>query len=156
MNLIEVLKQSHQALNELGQKLLHSPTPQQQNECFNQLWQQFFAHEQAEESIALKVMRGKKVDEGISEQALKYAVDEHHYFERFIEDIVAISFDDERRKVLIGDLIAQLQKHMQYEEEFIFPQMAQFLTQDVQQSLADEYLQKLKEVKLLTPKNQIV
>lgn len=155
MGLIQVLKQSHQTLNELGKKLLQSETPQQQNEWFNQLWQQFFAHEQAEENIAIKVMQAKVIDKNVSEQALKYAVDEHHYFEQFIEDIVVISFDDERRKALISDLITQLEKHMQYEEEFIFPQFTQFLTEEIQQSLADEYLQKLQEIKVFAPKNKI-
>lgn len=100
-------------------------------------------------------MQGKHIDQQASEQVLKYAVDEHHYFEQFIEDIVATSFDDQRRKVLIQDLITQLARHMQYEEDVIFPQFSQLLTEEQQQAFSDEYLKNLKEIKVQMPSGHI-
>lgn len=150
MSLSTVLKQSHMALHEIGQQLVQSEDSHTQMTLFNKLWQQFFAHEQAEEHVATLIMRGKQLaNTDVSEKALKHAIDEHHYFEQFVENIAMVAVDDPRRKQLIHELVAQLNSHMQYEEAFIFPRFDEMLDENQQQQLINDYLDKIKQVKAI-------
>ncbi len=148
--LIEALQKSHENIRSLGQQLINSNNETDIETIFQSLWQQFFTHEKAEEYIAFKVMhRGDSANESFSEKALQYAVDEHHYFEQFVEDISLLTPQDSRRAGLIRELVDQLDSHMRHEEAFIFPRLAEQLNETKQDVLVNEYNQKLSETQLV-------
>lgn len=149
MNLLNALEKSHQNLRALGEQLTQNHNNEQTDKIFNELWEQFFAHEKAEEYIALKIMKRGDIDQEFSEDALQFAVDEHHYFERFVEDIALLPMHDTRRQDLIKELISQLDNHMKHEEAFIFPKLVEQLSEEKQMLLVKEYIAKLKENKLV-------
>lgn len=150
MKLIEALQKSHDNIRNLGQQLINCNNATEMDSNFQNLWQHFFAHEKAEEYIAFKVMhRGDSANESFSEKALQYAVDEHHYFEQFVEDISLLTPQDSRRAGLIRELVDQLDSHMRHEEAFIFPRLAEQLNETKQDVLVNEYNQKLSETQLV-------
>lgn len=149
MSLINVLETSHQNIRNLSKQLNQNHSNEQTEQIFNELWEQFFAHEQAEEYIAFKIMKRGDISQSLSEEALQYAVDEHHYFERFVEDIALLPPNDPKRQSYIQELISQLDEHMQHEEQFIFPQLVEQLNEEKQALLVKEYIEKLKESKLV-------
>lgn len=149
MNLLNALESSHQNIRNLGEQLNQSHSNEQTEQIFHALWEQFFAHEQAEEYITFKIMKRGDISQSLSEEALQYAVDEHHYFERFVEDIALLPPNDPRRHGFIQELIRQLNEHMTHEERFIFPQLVAQLDAEKQAILVTEYIEKLKESKLV-------
>lgn len=149
MNLLNALESSHQNIRNLGEQLNQSHSNEQTEQIFHALWEQFFAHEQAEEYITFKIMKRGDISQSLSEEALQYAVDEHHYFERFVEDIALLPQNDPRRHGFIQELIRQLNEHMTHEERFIFPQLVAQLDAEKQAILVTEYIEKLKESKLV-------
>ncbi|WP_019518864.1 hemerythrin domain-containing protein [Faucicola boevrei] len=148
MNLIDVLTQSHKNIRELGEKLANSTESTEQLALFNELWQQFFSHEHAEEQIAFQLMAKKDIkNEQFTDKALKYAVDEHHYFEQFVENIALLPHDNPQRYKLMQELVLQLDSHMKHEEAYIFPRLNDQLNAEQNERLVGEYLQALSHFK---------
>lgn len=146
MNLTDALMQSHTQLRRIGEHLLTSDDTHHQSVFFEQLWQQFLVHEHAEEYIAFKVIEERAIDNPqFTEKSLDFAVNEHHYFEDFVEHIALLPEDNASRPTLIRELIEKLESHMQHEESDIFPQLANQLDDDQQQMMTTVYIDKCRE-----------
>ncbi|MFW2177413.1 MULTISPECIES: hemerythrin domain-containing protein [unclassified Moraxella] len=146
MKLVEALQQSHSQLRRIADDLLIASDTHYQSLYFEQLWQQFFVHERAEEYVVFRVMNDKLIENNqFTEQALDFAVNEHHYFENFVENIVMMPKDNEERPKLIRELISQLESHMQHEEAYIFPRFREQISDEKNQELVDMYIQKCRE-----------
>lgn len=144
MSLIEALTTSHRFIRETGQRLLQSQDDQERSVLFDKYWQQFFAHEHAEERIAFNIMSKKVLTNAeFTDKALKFAVDEHHYFEHFVENITLLAPDNPQRFKLMEELVAQLDSHMHHEEAFVFPRLAEQLDVAQNQKLTQIYLEEL-------------
>lgn len=146
MKLTDALLQSHFQLRQIAQLLLSSQDNHHQSLYFEQLWQQFLVHEHAEEYIAYRVVNDDVVkNPHFGEKSLDFAVNEHHYFEDFVEHIALLSEDFEERPKLIQELVQQLESHMQHEEAYIFPRFAEQLTDEQHEQMVEIYIDKCRE-----------
>ena len=154
MKLTDALLQSHSQLRQIVEAWLSSEDLHHQCVYFEQLWQQFLVHEQAEAYIVFRVINDAMIQNPhFNEQSLDFAVNEHHYFEDFVEHIAAMPQDAIERPKLIKELICQIESHMQHEEAYIFPRFAQQLTDEQHAQMVAIYLEKCREYnKQLTPK----
>ena len=146
MKLTDALLQSHSQLRQIAEALLSSDDLRHQSAYFEQLWQQFLVHERAEEYIAYRVMNDEVLQNPqFTERSLDFAVNEHHYFEDFVEHIALMPETANERPMLIKELIQQLESHMQHEEAYIFPRFAQQLNDEQHQQMVDIYIEKCRE-----------
>lgn len=146
MKLNEALLQSHSQLRQISDDLLSVDNAKQQSIYFEQLWQQFLVHEHAEEYIAFHIMQ-EKVDKNthFTDKNLEFAVNEHHYFEEFVEHIALMPEEFEVRDKLIEELVEQLDSHMRHEEAYIFPRFAEQLDDEQNQQMVVIYIDKCRE-----------
>ncbi|ELA08372.1 hemerythrin HHE cation binding domain-containing protein [Moraxella macacae 0408225] len=145
MNLIEALNQSHKNIRSLGEKLANCADTEQQLALFAELWQQFFLHEHAEEQIAFQLMVKKDIsNQQFTDKTLQYAVDEHHYFEQFVENIALMPPNRPECYKLMQELVLQLDSHMKHEEAYIFPRLTEQLNDEQNERLTAQYLHALK------------
>ena len=150
MTLNDVLLHSHRQIAQIGEQLLSAQDYPQQAVYFEQLWQHFLIHEQAEEYVAFQVMQNSgKTAHRDTERALEFAVHEHHDFESFIEDIALLPEDEtliNQHQQLFKALCEKITHHMQHEETHIFPQLMAQLTNEQHEQLASAYIDKCREL----------
>ncbi len=119
MNAIELLKDDHNKVRRLFQKVEASDTAKEKKELFRQIKQELDVHTHIEEKIFYPKVREK---EGL-EDIVKEGIQEHHQADVFIREIENLVDGSEQFEPKLKVLIEGVEHHAQEEEAEMFPKV---------------------------------
>lgn len=146
MNAIELLKDDHNTVRRLFQKVKASDSDSEKKDLFKQIKEELDVHTHIEEKIFYPAVREK---EGL-EDIVKEGIQEHHQADVFIKEIVNLSDDSDVFEPKLKVLMEGVEHHAQEEEADMFPEVEdKFSKSDL-----DELGEKLEKEKQNFKKSQ--
>jgi hemerythrin superfamily protein len=119
MNAIELLKDDHNKVRRLFQKVKASGSDNEKKDLFKQIKEELDVHTHIEEKIFYPTVREK---EGL-EDIVKEGIQEHHQADVFIKEIVNLSGDSDVFEPKLKVLMEGVEHHAQEEEAEMFPKV---------------------------------
>ncbi len=119
MNAIKLLKEDHNTVRRLFQKVKASDTDSEKKELFKQIKQELDVHTYIEEKIFYPTVREK---EGL-EDIVKEGIQEHHQADLFIKEIKNLSDNSDVFEPKLKVLMEGIEHHAQEEEAEMFPKV---------------------------------
>jgi hemerythrin superfamily protein len=131
MNAIELLKEDHDTVNRLFQKVKADTEGEKHKELFQQIKKELDAHTHIEEAIFYPRLK----EESELEDIVLEGIEEHHQAKMFLRELDKLSDDSEKFEPKLKVLMEDITHHVQEEEGKMFP--------DVEKILGDAELEKL-------------
>jgi len=131
MNAIELLKEDHDTVDRLFQKVKADTEGKQHKELFHQIKKELDAHTHIEETIFYPRLK----EESELEDIVLEGIEEHHQAKMFLRELDKLSDDSEKFEPKLKVLMEDITHHVQEEEGEMFP--------DVEKILGDAELEKL-------------
>ncbi|MDQ3634830.1 MAG: hemerythrin domain-containing protein [Acidobacteriota bacterium] len=119
MNAIKLLKDDHNKVRRLFQKVKASDSESEKKDLFKQIKEELDVHTHIEEKIFYPAVREKQGLEDI----VKEGIQEHHQADVFIKEIVGLSDDSEVFEPKLKVLMEGVEHHAQEEEAEMFPKV---------------------------------
>jgi iron-sulfur cluster repair protein YtfE (RIC family) len=137
----QILKKDHKKAKSIISELLgtSNAAKAQRRELLAQLKEELKLHEKIEETLLYPSVESKKATK---ELALE-AYEEHHLIDVLLEEMEDTSVTDEHWKAKLTVLQANLEHHIQEEEDVLFPKAAKELGEENLEEMAA----KMKEMK---------
>ncbi len=119
MNAIKLLKDDHNKVRRLFQKVKASDSESEKKDLFKQIKEELDVHTHIEEKIFYPTVREKQGLEDI----VKEGIQEHHQADVFTKEIVGLSDDSEVFEPKLKVLMEGVEHHAQEEESEMFPKV---------------------------------
>lgn len=119
MNAIELLKEDHNKVSRLFQKIKASQSDSEKHSLFNQIKQELEVHTHIEETIFYPKLMEKESLEDI----VKEGIEEHHQVDMFLREISNLTDGSEKFEPKLTVLIEDVEHHVQEEEGEMFPKV---------------------------------
>ena len=133
MNAIELLKQDHNKVSLLFQKVKGSKDSQHK-ELFEKIKEELEVHTHIEETIFYpKIKEEKELEDIVLE-----GIEEHHQAKIFLRELSALTDDSEKFEPKLKVLMEDVEHHVQEEEGQMFPKVEELFDQSVLQQLGTE------------------
>lgn len=133
MNAIELLKQDHNKVSLLFQKVKGSEDSQHK-ELFEKIKEELEVHTHIEETIFYpKIKEEKELEDIVLE-----GIEEHHQAKIFLRELSALTDDSEKFEPKLKVLMEGVEHHVQEEEGQMFPKVEELFDQSVLQELGKE------------------
>ena len=133
MNAIELLKQDHNTVSLLFQKVKGSEDSQHK-ELFEKIKQELEVHTHIEETIFYpKIKEEKELEDIVLE-----GIEEHHQAKIFLRELSALTDDSEKFEPKLKVLMEGVEHHVQEEEGEMFPKVEELFDQSVLEELGKE------------------
>jgi hemerythrin superfamily protein len=124
MSAIEVLTQDHRTVEQLFRQYETAPSLEDKREIVNQIVRELSIHAAIEEEILYPTVR-ETVPDG--DQLVQESVREHSQVKQVLADIDGLPEHDLELDQRVGQLIRDIQHHVQEEEGEMFPKLEQAL-----------------------------
>ncbi len=132
MSAIEVLKQDHRRVEQLfGQYREAAASPERKQDIANQIIRELSVHAAIEEEILYPVVREALPD---GDELAQESLQEHHEAKQVLADLDGMSPDGPEFDRRVGQLMKDIEHHVEEEEGEMFPKVQQALDEE---SLAD-------------------
>lgn len=144
MTIFEALRESHEIQRDLSERLLQtSGDSPERHELFQQLKNELFAHETAEDRyFYIPLMM---TDSGLN--ITRHALAEHHEMDEMIEELSEIDFSNPGWIALAKKLSEKVHHHLKEEEHGFFQQAGKILEEEQKAALAVQYKNEYRRYK---------
>ncbi len=133
MNAIELLKQDHNKVSLLFQKVKGSKDSQHK-ELFEKIKEELEVHTHIEETIFYpKIKEEKELEDIVLE-----GIEEHHQAKIFLRELSALTDDSQKFEPKLKVLMEDVEHHVQEEEGQMFPKIEELFDQSVLEELGTE------------------
>ena len=133
MNAIELLKQDHNKVSRLFQKVKGSENSEHK-ELFEKIKEELEVHTHIEETIFYpKIKEEKELEDIVLE-----GIEEHHQAKIFLRELSALTDDSQKFEPKLKVLIEDVEHHVQEEEGQMFPKIMELFDEQVLQELGKE------------------
>lgn len=119
MNAIELLKDDHQKVSRLFQKVKGSDDEQEHRELFEQIKAELETHTHIEETIFYPRLKQEEELEDITLEGFE----EHHQAKMFLRELSNLTEDSEKFEPKLKVLMEDITHHVQEEEGEMFPKV---------------------------------
>lgn len=143
MNALELLKEDHNKVRRLFQKVKASDTDAEKKKLFKQIREELDVHTHIEEKIFYPEIRKK---EGL-EDIVKEGIQEHHQADVFIREIENLSEDSDVFEPKLEVLMEGVEHHAQEEEGEMFPKVEEKFSEKELKDLAERLEEEKKNFK---------
>ena len=140
MDIFNLLKEDHDKVKNLFQKLEKTEETSERDELFGQLEHELTVHSRLEEEHFYPVLEHDPRTKDLISEALK----EHKQVDQVLEDLMDMLPDDEDWDETLKELNRLVEHHVAEEENTMFPKARQVLGEEKAQELA-ELIQREKE-----------
>ncbi len=119
MNAIELLKDDHNKVSQLFQKVKATEEGEEHKELFKQIKAELDAHTHIEEKIFYPRLREEEELEDITLEG----IEEHHQAKMFLRELASLSEDSEKFEPKLKVLMEDITHHVQEEQGIMFPKV---------------------------------
>ena len=142
MNAIELLKQDHDKVDRLFQKVKATEEDQHQ-ELFEQIKQELDVHTHIEETIFYpKIKEEKELEDIVLE-----GIEEHHQVKMFLRELSNLADDSEKFEPKLKVLMEDVTHHVQEEEGEMFPKIEKIFDEATLEDLGKQMEEEKKSFK---------
>jgi hemerythrin superfamily protein len=142
MNAIELLKQDHDKVSRLFQKVKGSEEVKHQ-ELFEQIKQELEVHTHIEETIFYpKIKEEKELKDIVLE-----GIEEHHQVKMFLRELSGLADDSEKFEPKLKVLMEDVTHHVQEEEGEMFPKIEKIFDEATLEDLGKQMEEEKKSFK---------
>ena len=142
MNAIELLKQDHDKVDRLFQKVKATEEDQHQ-ELFEQIKQELEVHTHIEETIFYpKIKEEKELEDIVLE-----GIEEHHQVKMFLRELSNLTDDSEKFEPKLKVLMEDVTHHVQEEEGEMFPKIEKIFDESTLEDLGKQMEEEKKSFK---------
>jgi hemerythrin superfamily protein len=142
MNAIDLLKEQHAALKALFKKIGKAEEADEKEELFTKIADDLAVHAAIEEKYFYPATKTTR-----TEELLREAVEEHLSQKRVIADLLDCPPDDPQFDAKIKVLMDAVQRHMEEEENDLFPKVKKLLDKDQLKTLGAQMEETAEELK---------
>ena len=142
MNAIELLKEDHDRVDALFQKVKATPDGDH-TAIFEKIREELEVHTHIEETIFYPKMKAEKELEDL----VLEGIEEHHQVKMFLREIAALSKESEKFEPKLKVLIEDVEHHVQEEEGEMFPMIKEHFDEAVLAELGAEMEKEKKNFK---------
>jgi hemerythrin superfamily protein len=119
MNAIELLKDDHDKVSRLFQKVKATEEGEEHKELFKKIKAELDAHTHIEEKIFYPRLREEEELEDITLEG----IEEHHQAKMFLRELASLSEDSEKFEPKLKVLMEDITHHVQEEQGIMFPKV---------------------------------
>ena len=142
MNAIELLKQDHDKVDRLFQKVKATKDEDHQ-ELFEQIKQELDVHTHIEETIFYpKIKEEKELEDIVLE-----GIEEHHQVKMFLRELSGLADDSEKFEPKLKVLMEDVTHHVQEEEGEMFPKIEKIFDESTLEDLGKQMEEEKKSFK---------
>ena len=142
MNAIELLKQDHDKVDRLFQKVKATKDEDHQ-ELFEQIKQELDVHTHIEETIFYpKIKEEKELEDIVLE-----GIEEHHQVKMFLRELSGLADDSEKFEPKLKVLMEDVTHHVQEEEGEMFPKIEKMFDESTLEDLGKQMEEEKKSFK---------
>ena len=142
MNAIELLKQDHDKVDRLFQKVKGSEEDKHK-ELFEQIKQELEVHTHIEETIFYpKIKEEKELEDIVLE-----GIEEHHQAKIFLRELASLSDDSEKFEPKLKVLMEDVEHHVMEEEGEMFPKIEKIFDEATLEDLGKQMEEEKKSFK---------
>ena len=123
MNAIELLKDDHNKVDRLFQKVKATEEGEEHKELFKKIKAELDAHTHIEEKIFYPRLKQEEELEDITLEG----IEEHHQAKMFLRELAALSEDNEKFEPKLKVLMEDITHHVQEEEGIMFPKVEKII-----------------------------
>lgn len=135
MDILELIKADHRIVESLFSEIENAEDNHKLYDSFNQLYEALNVHTEVEEQVFYPAIRNCQDTENLVEEAQK----EHNEATQMLEDVSSLSPTSAEFKAKIRELKQAIQHHIQEEENEVFSQVRQCMSQEERSQLGSEF-----------------
>ena len=132
MDAIAILERDHKALKKHFREFEKASTPRTQQQAAKEAFQELEAHADVEEEIFYPAFKSAARNEE-DQEMVSEAVQEHHVARTLIEEMRALSPEDEQFSAKFTVLMESVEHHIEEEEREIFPRARKALGKQLEE-----------------------
>lgn len=136
MDVLELIKADHRRVETLFSEIESTDEPHKLYECFNQLYNALNVHAEVEEQTFYPAIRRRCQD---TEGLVDAAQDAHDQAEQMLEELESFSPTSAEFKQKIGELKQVIQRHMHSEENQVFSQVRECMSEEEREHMGREF-----------------
>ncbi len=136
MDILDLIKKDHRKIETLFSAIETTDDTQKLYECFNQLYEEINLHADVEEQTFYPAIRDYCED---TEEMVDEAQNDHHEAKQLLEEIEFLSPTSAEFKQKIRELKQLIQQHVQEEENELFSQARQCMSEEKRSQLGTEF-----------------
>ncbi len=125
MNAIELLKDDHNKVDRLFQKVKATEEGEEHKELFKKIKAELDAHTHIEEVIFYPRLREEEELEDITLEG----IEEHHQAKMFLRELASLSEDSEKFEPKLKVLMEDITHHVQEEQGIMFPKVQKIISE---------------------------
>jgi len=125
MNAIELLKDDHDKVSRLFQKVKATEEGEEHKELFKKIKAELDVHTHIEEKIFYPRLREEEELEDITLEG----IEEHHQAKMFLRELASLSEDSEKFEPKLKVLMEDITHHVQEEEGKMFPDVQKIINE---------------------------
>jgi len=135
MDILDLIKKDHRKLASLFSQIETTDDTQKLYGCFNQLYEEISLHTEVEEQTFYRAVRDCHDTSHLVDEAQA----EHDAAKHLLEEIEDLSPTSMEFKAKINELKQVIEHHVQEEENILFSQVLQCLSQEERSQLGNEF-----------------
>jgi iron-sulfur cluster repair protein YtfE (RIC family) len=135
MDVLELIKADHCLVESLFSEIENAEDTHKLYDSFNQLYEALNVHTEVEEQVFYPAIRNSIDIENLVDAAQK----EHNEAKQMLEDVSSLSPTSAEFKAKIRELKQAIQHHIQEEENEVFSQVLQCMSQEERSQLGSEF-----------------
>ena len=135
MDVLELIKADHRLVETLFSEIESTDDPHKLYEGFNQLYKALSVHTEVEEQTFYPAIRHCQNTEELVNEAQK----EHDNAKQMLEDLASLSPTSAEFNKKIGNLKQVIQHHVQEEENAVFSQVRECMSEEERKQLGSEF-----------------
>ena len=143
MNAIELLKDDHNKVARLFQKVKATEEGEEHKELFKKIKAELDAHTHIEEKIFYPRLKEEEELEDITLEG----IEEHHQAKMFLRELAGLSEDSEKFEPKLKVLMEDITHHVQEEEGIMFPKVEKVFDEATLEELGKQMEEEKKNFK---------
>ncbi len=143
MNAIELLKEDHDKVDRLFQKVKATEEGEEHKELFKKIKAELDVHTHIEEKIFYPRLKEEEELEDITLEG----IEEHHQAKMFLRELASLSEDSEKFEPKLKVLMEDITHHVQEEEGKMFPDVQKIINESELEELGKRMEEEKKNFK---------
>lgn len=135
MDVLELIKADHRLVESLFSEIEKTDNTHKLYDSFNQLYEALNLHAEVEEQVFYPAIRDRQNAEKLVNEAQK----EHNEAKQMLEDVSSLSPTSAEFKAKISELRQAIHAHIQKEENEVFSQVHQCMSEEEREQLGSEF-----------------
>lgn len=136
MDVLDLIKTEHRQIETLFSEVESTDNPHKLYECFNQLFNGLNLYAEVEEQTLYPAIRRHGQD---TKELVDAAQQDHHKAKQILEELEYLSPTSREFKQKIAELKQVIQHHVQEEENVVFDQVRECMSQEDREQLGSEF-----------------